>query len=116
MVIGRHLAEHLVALVRAGCRSATGVDPSSLTLRRERANVVWLAGLDEVTPLVESALAKMDAARLVAIELAETISLTRLKPLMRKLRDLGLVSQAFHHVAGRVVVTAQKPDLVRQAA
>jgi len=116
MVIGRKLSRHLIAMAHRGCRSAAGVDPSSLYMSQDAVDVVWIVGADDLDPKIAPVFLRMDCPRMVTIELSLSASLGKLQPLMRQLRDMGLVWQSCRRVSGRFVVSAHRAEGLRWAA
>jgi len=108
-VIGRSVANHLVALARCGCGSATSVHPGALFSQRQKADVVWVIGADDIQTVMAGALRASGAPRVVAIELPLGAEWGRLQPVISQLAGLGLVSCTTHDVAGRLIVVASRP-------
>ena len=116
MVIGRKLSEHLAALAHTGCRSATGADPASLYMRKDKADVVWMTDVSEIDAQTASAVSRLADARLIAIELVASASLGKLQPFLLQLREMGYVWQSFRLVSDRPVVMAQRPEWLQWVA
>jgi hypothetical protein len=116
IVIGRELSEHLIALAHCGCLSATGVTPTARHVLSEGADVVWIAGGNEIDASVMAAVLQMTGARLIAIELAVSATLAPVRVFLRRLRQKGLVHQSSCLAAGRLVITAQRTARLQWAA
>jgi hypothetical protein len=116
LVIGHKLSAALIALAHSGCGAASGVDPASIHLRRDGAEVVWLTGVDEIAPPVAAAVGRMPSLRLVAIELETPAALPKLQVFLRRLREMGLVGQTIHHVGGKLVIVARQGEWLQWIA
>jgi hypothetical protein len=116
VVIGRKLSEPLVRLARCTCHSATGVDPASLYMRKEAADVVWLTEVGELDSQVMAAVVKMPGLRAVAIELTDATAVGKLQPFLRQLGAKGLVRYCRRRAGSRVVVAASRPEWLRWVA
>jgi hypothetical protein len=116
LVIGHKLSQALIALAHCGCGAATGVDPASIYLRRDSAEVVWLTGVDEIAPPVAAAVGRMHSLRLVAIELVTPAAPPKLQVFLRRLREMGLVGQTMHQVGGKLVIMARQGEWLQWIA
>jgi hypothetical protein len=108
-VIGRSVVNHLVALARCGCASATSVHPSSLFAQRQAADVLWIIGVDDIETILPAALRAIGTPRVVAIELPPGADWGKLQPVIRQLTGMGLVTCTTHDVADRLIFVASRP-------
>lgn len=116
MVIGRHLSEHLVALAHSGCREATGGDPSTLYMRKDTADVVWITGVGEIDAEVAGVLSRMARLRLVAIDVASSAPVEVMTRFLQRLRQLGFLRLSQRKMAGRRVLVAYRVGKLQWAA
>lgn len=116
LVIGRNLSDRLAALAHYGCRSATGADPASLYMRRDRADVVWMTDGAEVDVLAASVLSRFAGVRSVIVELAASLSLGTQQSFLQRLREMGFDRQSSRLIADRRILTAHPAEWLQWVA
>ena len=115
VVVGQGSIDHLIGLVRTGCKSAATLSPHALGHTEDAADVVWLTGVDSVDDDLAATVAGLGTPRVVAIEF--TRDGANLSALLGQLRAKGLVNQTVHRTggaAGGMVVTATRPAWLRR--
>ncbi|MDR3519039.1 MAG: hypothetical protein P4M00_24845 [Azospirillaceae bacterium] len=114
-VIGHNVLTHLLALVRAGCRSATAITPHFPVGRADAVDVVWIVGVSDVEREVAPVLRGAGAARLVAIELRDDTLVDGLRHLLHRF-GLRTAHHAVDAGTGACIITARRPTWRYDAA
>lgn len=115
VVIGPGSLGHLLGLARIDCAGAAAFRSVSACRREpERADVVWLTGIEAIDADLAKTIDHLDTPRIVAIELTHDGLKAGMAGILAELRVKGLADQAVIAAGGRTLVVASRPTWLRR--
>jgi len=109
LIVGRNVIDHVVALVRAGCKTVSSLSAELSLPQKEPVDILWFRGVADVRGRLDSALRGTLTPRLAVIEVDGTEANTQMRPIVRQLRGKGFVRFSIHRTGQGAALVAARP-------